>query len=674
MVKKYRFGKPFDTEAVVSELKAEEGTDDVIGAGINILENGLSIRMAERTMVFGLGENMHGINKRGNVYVSNNSDDPHHQEDKVSLYGSHNFIVAEDYVLGEGLNTIGIFIDYPGKLRFDIGFTHTDELRITFEDMDFELYLIEPEDVDDALVSIVSQFRRMTGKSYIPPRWAFGYGQSRWSYPDEASVREIARKHKENSIPLDMIYLDIDYMDSYMDFTVNKEAFPDLSGLSRELKEEGIYLVPIIDAGVKKKEGYDIDEEGLDKDYFCENEEGEVFEAAVWPGISHFPDVLRPEVREWFGAKYERLTSLGIEGFWNDMNEPALFYTKRGLDKLYDKVERYKGNYNLSLEEFWDMTGASSSISNNNEDYSSIYHNTYMGRICHDKVHNLYGFNMTRAAGEALERISPDKRMLLFSRSSYIGMHRYGGIWTGDNKAWWSHLLLNIKMMPSLNMCGFIYSGADLGGFGTDTNEELMLRWLEFGIFTPLMRNHSALGTRLKEAYQFDDTRTFSNIIGLRYMLLPYIYSEYLKAVNNDGVYFKTLHMVYPMDEIAREVEDQLMVGDNLMIAPVYEQNKTGRYVYLPENMLLLRFRAYDDYDEEYLEKGHHYIWADKSEVLIFLRKDRKLPLSMKKHQTVGDIDFNEPTVISYSDKAMEYEYYMDDGVSRNGRVEIRSI
>ena len=157
------------------------------------------------------------------------------------------------------------------------------------------------------------------------------------------------------------------------------------------------------------------------------------------------------------------------------------------------------------------------------ENYKRFYHDMNGVKVCHDQVHNLYGYNMTRAAGEAFDRISPEKRMLVFSRSSYIGMHRYGGVWTGDNGSWWTHLLLNIQMMPSLNMCGFLYAGADLGGFGGDITRDLLLRWLAFGVFTPLMRNHSSCDTREQECYQFERPEDFAHVIGVRYRLLPYL-------------------------------------------------------------------------------------------------------------------------------------------------------
>ena len=195
-------------------------------------------------------------------------------------------------------------------------------------------------------------------------------------------------------------------------------------------------------------------------------------------------------------------------------------------------------------------------LANNAQDYRRFYHVVRGERIRHDKVHNLYGYHMTRAAAEAFAKIAPEKQFLLFSRSSYIGMHRYGGIWTGDNKSWWSHLLLNIKMMPSLNMCGFLYCGADLGGFGADATRDLVLRWLAFGVFTPLMRNHAAVGTREQEAYQFENVEDFRGIIETRYRLIPYLYGVYTRAAEEDDLYFKPLAFEYPEDSFAAGVEE----------------------------------------------------------------------------------------------------------------------
>ncbi|MBM6686337.1 alpha-glucosidase [Faecalicatena contorta] len=654
MIRKYTFGNPFPTEAVVKEIPASEGALPYFTRE----GDSLVLTMEEGAPVYGLGEQVRGINKRGWSYTSNCSDDPHHLETTHSLYGAHNFLMIG------GSHPFGLFIDYPGYLTFDIGYTQKDTLRITPTDWDLDIYVIEKE--DRRFLSIVHTFRQMIGRSYIPPKWAFGYGQSRWGYRNEADVREVAAKYKEAGIPLDAIYMDIDYMERYEDFTVSAEKFPDLPGLAADMKKEGIHLVPIIDAGVKIEEGYSVYEEGVEKGYFCKEEDGTDFVGAVWPGRAHFPDMLNPAARRWFGLKYRFLLDQGIDGFWNDMNEPAIFYSEKRLNKVFDEVASMKGQ-NLDLDKNNHLLGLVNTLANNPEDYQSFYHEPGNGlpRIRHDKVHNLYGYNMTRAAGEAFEELEPDKRILMFSRSSYIGMHRYGGIWQGDNLSWWSHLLMNVKMMPSLSMCGFLYTGADLAGFGADTTEDLVMRWLQFGIFTPLMRNHSAMGTRMQEAYRFSNAEALGRIIKLRYCLLPYLYSEYMKAALGDEMLFLPLSFAYPEDPHAAQVEDQLLLGESLMLAPVCQQNAAGRYVYLPEDMLCVTTSGPDDFRCEKMGAGHHYVPVAENELIFFVRRGHLLPLAQTA-RNVEKLDASRLQLIAYPAGTCRYTLYDDDGYGKD--------
>ena len=651
MVRKYVFGNPFETEAIVKEVEAEQGTP---AYGEISLEEGFSFtyRLAEDDMVYGLGEANRGLNKRGYCYISDCADDPEHTEDKRSLYGAHNLVVIS------GEQNVGLFFDYPSRLVFDIGYTREDTMKVSCEAAYLYLYVIEGENAYD----IVKQFRKLIGRSYIPPKFAFGLGQSRWGYNTKEDFENVAKGYRENQIPLDMIYMDIDYMQDYKDFTLNEKEFSDFPDFVQGMKEQGIRLVPIIDAGVKIEDGYSVYEEGVKNNYFCKREDGSDFAAAVWPGYTHFPDVLNPEARKWFGDHYRDLIDQGIEGFWNDMNEPAIFYSKEGMEELKQTLRKYIEDdaEEIPLWALGDQVGA---MANNKEDYKRFYHNVNGKKIRHDKVHNLFGYNMTRAAGEAFERIYPDRRFLMFSRSSYVGMHRYGGIWTGDNKSWWSHLLLNLKMMPSLNMCGFLYTGADLGGFGADTTRDLVLRWLALGVFTPLMRNHAAVGTREQEPYQFERVEDFRGIIETRYRLIPYLYSEYMKAALEDDLYFKPLAFVYPEDSVALRVEDQMMIGNEIMIAPVYVQNARGRYVYLPEEMKFVKFSKEGAYTEQVLEKGHHYVEVALDEVPLFIRKDRCIPVA-KAAQCVEEIDTTNLELLGY--EGAEYTLFEDDGIHKD--------
>ena len=656
MIRKYTYGAPLRTDAVTSEIPAESETPPY---GTVCTKDGFSFTytMDDNAVVYGLGEATRGINKRGYCYISDCTDDPNHTEDKRSLYGAHNFIVVW------GKETFGLFFDYPSRLTFDIGYTRMDTLAVSCGNADLDLYVITGSSPYD----IVKQFRHIIGRSYIPPKFAFGFGQSRWGYRTKEDFRKVARGYRENHIPLDMIYMDIDYMDSYKDFTLG-EQFAGFPEFVREMKDSHIRLIPIIDAGVKVEDGYDIYEEGVQNRYFCQREDGSDFVAAVWPGDTHFPDFLDPDARKWFGDKYRFLTDQGIEGFWNDMNEPAIFYSREGLDeakalarKFADGEDgRWDGADSVGV---WQMGDKLQSLANSPEDYRRFYHKINGTKVRHDKVHNLYGFNMTRAAGEAFDRIDPGRRFLMFSRSSYIGMHRYGGVWTGDNKSWWSHILLNLKMMTSLNMCGFLYAGADLGGFGADTTRELLLRFLALGVFTPLMRNHAAMGTREQECYQFENIEDFRHVIGVRYRLLPYLYSEYMKAALNDDLYFKPLAFVYPEDKMAVRIEDQLMLGNEIMIAPVYEQNGKGRYVYLPEEMKFVKFLPDGSISEELLGQGIHYVDIALNEVPLFIRKGKCIPVA-ETAECVDEIDTEHLRMIGYD--GAEYVLYDDDGVHKD--------
>ena len=599
-----------------------------------------------------------GINKRGWHYIANNTDESRHSEDKLSFYGAHNFLLVRD-----GSTCFGLFVDFPGKVYYDIGYTRHDLLSFHTETPDYDLYLLSGGNEN----AICREFRTLIGRSYIPPRWAFGLAQSRWGYKTEEDVREVARQYKEHDLPLDMICMDIDYMQDYADFTVNKERFPDLTKLSADLKAQGIRLVPIIDAGVRVDPNDSTCTEGLEKGYFCKKADGTPFVAAVWPGKAYFADFLRPEVREWFGHKYKALTDCGIEGFWNDMNEPSLFYSPERLRAFLDDMAALREKDNIEQEEFFPrVVGGAMGLMNSPADYASFYHEADGRKVRHDQVHNLYGGSMTRAAGEAFADLRPGQRTLLYSRSSFIGSHRYGGIWLGDNNSSWAQLLANIQMMPSVQMCGFLYSGADLCGFSCDTTPDLALRWLEFGLLTPLMRNHSAVGTRMQEYYRFPEVLpAVRNMIRLRYALLPYLYSEFMKAALENTSYFRPLAFDYPDDPDAREVEDQLLLGEGLMAAPVYVQNAHGRHVYLPEPMKLLRLRAVDDYDEEILPAGHHYIRCALDEMLLFIRPGHIIPVAQPANNT-AELDDASLTLWSFlpNGESAEYRMYRDDGVT----------
>ncbi len=654
MIRRYTFGNPIETGAV--EHKAPVCTDDMPRFAVTKGEDGtVTFRVAlnEEDLIFGLGENVRGINRRGHIYRAWNSDDFSHTENKSSLYASHNLVLFTGTT-----GVYGAFFDDPGAVTFDLGYTRGDEAVITSENGNLDVYVIE----GDSLIGAVKEFRHLIGRSYIPPRWGLGYIQSRWGYSSEAELRNVVAQHRERHIPLDMMSMDIDYMEDYKDFTWNRDNFPDMQGLIAALKEDHIRVVPIIDAGIKEEEGDPAYEEGMAKGYFCKKADGKPFIGAVWPGRALFPDFLREDVRKWFGSLYRPLLEAGVEAIWNDMNEPAIFYSVEGLEEAFAKADALRGQ-NLDIHTAFALKDAFNNMANSMDDYRRFYHTIDGKQVRHDKVHNIYGGLMTKASAQGMKDFAPEKRHLLFSRASHVGAHRDGGVWQGDNSSWWSHILLNLKQMPSLNMCGFLYCGADLGGFSCNTSEDLLQRWLQLGVFTPLMRNHSADHTRMQEIYRFRNWEAMRDTLTVRYALIPYLYSELVKAAVRDDMMFRPLAFDYPKDADACRTEDQLMLGDGCMIAPVYEQNARGRHVYLPEDMLLVRFRSAEDYDLAPMQKGHQWVQLAMNEFPLFIRKGHVIPMA-KAAEWSEAVTTEALSLLGWLDKGTVITLFEDDGVS----------
>jgi alpha-glucosidase len=654
-----RSGTPLSTESLLFDREAAIKLTAMPSIPFEIIEGEsvmqLRMKIEADTRIFGLGVNLRGMDKRGGLYESFCTDDPVHTPGKKSLYGAHNFILVS------GQSPCGLFIDFPGKVVFDVGFTYRDEIMITINGTDVDLYIFQ----NGSLKELTAAFRNLMGETYAPPKWAFGFQQSRWSYQNRQEVEMVASSFEKHRIPCDAIYLDIDYMEQYKIFTIDESRFPDFEGFVTNLKKRGFRLIPIIDPGVKIEKNYSVYEEGITQGYFCRDEEQEIFTAAVWPGTVHFPDFLNAEARRWFGLKYRFLTDLGIEGFWNDMNEPSIFYTKDRL-KAALSVAKDSEEMNLDIHTFFQLTDTFKNLFNHPDDYRKMIHDINGTVTNHETVHNLYGFNMTKAAAEGLREIDPDKRFLLFSRSSAIGMGRFGGIWTGDNHSWWEHILLSIQMMPAINQCGFLYTGADTGGFGGNANAQLVIRWSQFSLFTPLFRNHSAMNTRHQEPYAFeaDTTEIMRKVIELRYALIPYLYSEFMKAVRTNGLYFMPLCFEYS-DEASGWTDDQLLIGESVMAAPVYKENASGRYVYLPEQMLLWKAVRHDEIKLQVMDAGHHFIKFALDETPLFIRKNRMLVLG-KPAMNVEEMDLSVLTVIAFVEDWAVYDYYDDDGASND--------
>lgn len=635
MIQRVDFHNPFDTGAAyinvepassLSFLEVEEKDGHILFTG----------KLNEKDRIYGLGESMHGLNKRGYRYVQFNTDDNNHRDSMPSMYGAHNF-----FVVASEQQARGFFFDYPGRLIIDLDSKHQNTFTVEAETNDIRVYEIQGK----TPYEVVKEFLKLIGPSYLPPLWAFGFGQSRWGYDSLRTVEKVIENYKKAGMPLDYVCLDIDHMNKYADFSVDTKRFGNL-----QLKEKNIHLVPIVDAAIKIEPGNPVYEEGLKNNFYCTDKDGKPFTAYVWPGATNFPDFLKAEARTWFGSLYKFYTDKGIEGFWNDMNEPSIFFSEESLKE--SEKER------LSDPLYQSGSGHPS-------DYKRFYHDVNGKKINHFYLHNLYGMKMVEASNEGLSKLL-DKRFLLFSRASYIGSHRYAGIWTGDNSSTWFMLQRGFEMLPGLNMCGFLFSGMDTGGFMGNCTRKLLLRWLAVSVFTPLFRDHSAKGTIHQECYRFAGKSSFRNVLSLRYKLLPYLYSEFMKAALRADMLIKPLAFVFDKDPQCQDVQDQLMVGESIMIAPIMKKDQDSRLVYLPEEMTMV-----DYYDRSFhakaLSQGSHRIKIPLSHVVFFVRKNHLVPVSLKGGMSVSEVDFDN---LSFLGDGTSYEYYRDDGETREAGLE----
>ena len=566
----------------------------------------LSLSLDEADCIYGLGDKTGVLNKREYEYEMWNSDIPAPHEDNFkSLYKSVPFMI----VLKENA-VYGVFFDNHGKSAFNLGKEYEDRIEYRAEDGMMDYYVITGEN----MAEVIGSYTWLTGRVPLPMRWTLGYHQCRWSYKTEAEVRQLAADFRRYEIPCDAIYFDIDYMDGYRVFTWNKDNFTDPDQLIIDLKEQGFQAVTIIDPGVKKDEDYYVYREGIEHDYFAKDVNGDVYINAVWPGDSAFPDFGRQEVRDWWGEKHQFLLDKGIMGVWNDMNEPASFN-----GPLPDDVQFEYG--------------------------------------AHEKVHNIYGHFMAKATYEGLAKNDGGKRPFVLTRAAYAGSQKYCGGWTGDNHSIWAHIALSLEQVCNLSVSGLAMCGSDIGGFGSDTTPELLVRFYEAAVFVPFFRNHSAMGTRRQEPWQFDETTidAVRKTVKLRYRFIPYIYDLAHECEKTGAPIVRPLVYEYPADKHVRNISDEYMLGSFVLVAPVIAPGKEAREVYLPDG------DWYDYYTGEKYSGGR-YILADAplDKVPVFIKAGAIIPVADGEIRSTEDITEDKISILTYPGKG-SFVHYQDD-------------
>jgi alpha-glucosidase len=445
----------------------------------------------------------------------------------------------------------GIFLDNTHRSSFDIGHQLDGLLSFGAAAGELDYYFI----YGPTPKQVIERYTALTGRTPLPPRWALGYHQCRYSYYPEAKVRWIADTLRVRRIPADTIWFDIHYLDSYKPFTWDRERFPDPAGLIRALRAQGFRAVTIVDPHPKKEVGYAPYDSGLAGDHFVKNPDGSIYEAPVWPanaernpGPSVFPDFSKPGAREWWGGLYRDLVDLGVAGIWNDMNEPAVFVPPTGTMPL--------------------------DVRHDNEGQPSD----------HREIHNVYGMLMSRSTFEGLLRLRPGARPFVLTRASFAGGQRYAAVWPGDNQSDWSHLRGSIPTLLGLGLSGFSFVGSDIGGFADTPSAELYTRWMQLGVFYPFMRCHTSDGTPDQEPWSYGARYEAVNrrAIELRYELLPHIYNVMHESATTGVPAMRPMFLEYPEDAATPSLDDQFLFGADLLVAPVLREGADRRSVYLP--------------------------------------------------------------------------------------------
>jgi alpha-glucosidase len=490
--------------------------------------------LPEAEHYFGLGDKTGALDRRGETFVDWNSDSYGFGESTDPIYKSIPFFVS----VGGAGGSYGIFLDNTYRAWFDFGHQDPGTLAFGSDGGPIDYYLI----YGPTTRQVIQRYTELTGRPPLPPLWALGFQQSRYSYMSAAEVRSIASRMREERLPADVIYLDIDYQDRNRPFTSNPQTFPDVSGLAKDLRARGFRLIAITDMHIAAAAGqnYAPYDTGMAGDHFVKTQSGSLYVGEVWPGPSVFPEFTRSATRAWWGDLYRNFVSDGIAGFWNDMNEPAVFKTASKTMPL-DNVHRI------------DEPGFTARTAT------------------HAEIHNIYGMENSRATYEGLRLLAPDERAYVLTRASFAGGQRYAATWTGDNTASWNHLKLSVSMLLNLGLSGFAYSGADVGGFIGAPSADLMTRWIEIAAFTPYFRAHSAKDTPRKEPWvdgprHTDIRRKF---IEERYRLLPYFYALADENARSGAPLMRPLFYEFPdMLNAPCDQSTSFLLGEALLIAP----------------------------------------------------------------------------------------------------------
>ena len=562
---------------------------------------------------YGTGERAFDLNLRGRKLIMENTDPGGYQRGDDPV----NYCIP--FYLGvHDAGCYGLLWDNSSRGSIDIGATIPDELKHEAQTGAISYYLFMGTDVN----SVLERYTSITGRMPLPPLWSLGYHQCRYSYRNAEDLLDTATQFRERNIPCDVIYLDIHYMNEYRVFTWDEEAFPDMKSVVDKLHAMDMKLVVILDPGVKVDEGYFGHDTGVEQDIFLTYPDGKIAAGVVWPGLCYFPDFTDPRARSWWADQLNDLLNTGIDGLWNDMNEPLIFTT----------------NMPSALPAY-------------------LQHDKEGRGGTHQELQNVYGMLMGRASREALEQHRPDKRQFTFVRAGGAGAQRYAASWTGDNYSTWDDLRVSISMTLGMGLSGVPFTGADVGGFNYDTTGELLTRWTQAAALLPLFRNHSSVSYIRQEPWQFGSEyeQHIADAIRLRYKLMPYLYSIFAECSFTGHPIVRPVFMAEPNNPHLRDIDDCYLLGDKLLVAPVMTEGQLRRTVYLPDGM-------WYDFNTNQRYEGDNIVRVDAplGTLPLFVKSGTTLPI-WDVRQSVDDAHVEKLILRVYTDTG-ETQVYEDAG------------
>jgi len=569
---------------------------------------------------YGLGDKAGPIDRRDEAFTMWNTDMYGWQESTDPLYKDIPFFLT----MRKGIS-YGVFLDNAYRSSFDFGRSERDTYSFGAEGGELNYYFFfgpEPK-------KVLQSYAALVGHVPLPPLWTLGFQQSRYSYFPESRVREIANTFRERKVPLDVIYLDIDYQKDYAPFTIDTEKFPNFQGMIRDLGQQGFKVILITDLHIKKQTGYKPYDEGMAQDNFVKAADNSVFVGKVWPGDSVFPDFTLERVRRWWGTLYKDFLGMGVGGFWNDMNEPAVF---ERADKTMPLDNRHRTDWGVTLP--------------------------------HTAVHNVFGMENARATYEGLLRLRPNERPFVLTRAAYAGAQRYAASWTGDNTSSWNHLRMMTPNLLNLGLSGYPLVGADIGGFAGSPPPDLLTRWIEVGVFTPIYRDHTTKGTADQEPWVHgpEHEAIRRRYIELRYRLLPYIYTGVEQTTRTGIPLMRPVFLEYPQDERFYTEQDtafldEYLFGRDLLIAPRVTEMLDPLQIDIPPGSW------YDYWTGEKVQGGSVKLTPALDSLPVFVRGGAIIP-----QQPVVQYTAQKPEgplqLRVYPGEECEGSLYLDDGIS----------